>query len=224
VKTIWLVMPRFPDDPRGRSTAEHCALLNAIDVFSPVRIAGQRVSNEPPTAELILTLEDFEFDCFTLNFHWIVSEKMRRAMALGPSDVQYFSVDSSQSEPLPRSKRYQIMHVPVTEYMPELKTLPYRPSKIPPHPVEPRMPSAAISRREAQPMREIFYDRFRDFIYCTDEFAVRILQSDCSGMDFYDPLDFANGRYRFRTLRGIEEMQWDPTSNSMRGMVIRGIH
>ena len=36
-------------------------------------------------------------------------------MALGPSDIQYFDVDSSQSAALPRSKRYQLMHIPVAE-------------------------------------------------------------------------------------------------------------
>jgi hypothetical protein len=194
-------------------------------MFMSNRIAGQFVPNEPPTAKLVLTLEDFDADCFFWNFHWLVSEKMRRVMALGPSDVQYFRVDSSESAPLPRSKHYQIMHVPVTEYMPDQKTVPYRPSEIPAYPVESNMPSAAISSGEAQLTHEIFYDRFRDFIYCTDEFAVRILQADCSGMLFWEPFDRFAGRGQvFRTLRGIEEMRWDPISKSMRSMLIRGVH
>jgi hypothetical protein len=220
-----MAMPRIPEDPSGRRFVDHCALLNATDTFTQNRIAGQRVPNEPPTAKLILTLEDFDADCFFWDFHWIVSEKMRRVMALGPADVQYFSVDSSQSAPLPKSKHYQIMHVPVTEYMPDLKTLPYRPSETPAHPVESTMPSAAVSCGEAQLTHELFYDRFRDFIYCTDEFAVRLLRSDCSGIFFWEPFDyFAHRGRRSRTLRGIEEMRWDPISNSMRSMLIRGLH
>ena len=36
-------------------------------------------------------------------------------MALGPSGIQYFDVDARESAPLPRSKNYRTMHVPVTE-------------------------------------------------------------------------------------------------------------
>src|SRR5579862_9343920 len=45
---------------------------------------------------------------------------MRHAMALGPSDIQYFDVNASESAPLPRSKNFRTMHVPVTEDVADL--------------------------------------------------------------------------------------------------------
>ena len=213
-------MPRVPEGLVG-----HCALLSGTDLFAPNLIAGQRASNELPTAKLILTLEDFDADYFMWRGYTLVSEKMRRAMALRPSDIQFFNVDASESAPLPKSKHYQIMHVPVTEYMSDQKDLVYRPLKVPSRLAESRLASAVASGAAAEPTHDIFYDRFRDFIFCTDEFAVRILQSDCSGITFIDPFDyFADRGLRYRTLRGVEEDRWDPASNSARSMLIRGVH
>ncbi len=120
MKTIWFVMPVFPKGLVG-----HCALLDGTELFVPDLVPGQRGPDELRKAKLILTLEDFDADCLFWNSLWLVSEKMRRAMALGPSDIQYFNVDASESAPLPQSKHYQIMHVPVTEYMSDQKTLSY---------------------------------------------------------------------------------------------------
>lgn len=220
MKTIWIAMPHFPE-----GLVDHCALLDGTEPFTPELIAGERGPNELPRAKLILTLEDFDADCLFWNCLWLVSEKMRRAMALGSSDIQYFDVDASESAPLPQSKNYQIMHVPVTEYMTDQKNLVYRPLKVPKPNVESRLASAVASGRGAELTHEIFHDRFRDLIFCTDEFAVRILKAGCSGINFFDPFDFFGKRpMHFRTLRGIEETRWDPTSNSMRSFLIQGLH
>jgi hypothetical protein len=220
VKTIWFVMPDFPDGLVG-----HCASFDGTELFAPDLIHGQRGPDELPTAKLILTLEDFDADCLFWNSLWLVSEKMRRAMALAPPDIQFFNVDASESAPLPRSKHYQIMHIPVTEYMTDQKNLAYRPLKVPRPSVESRLASAVASGCAAEPTHEFFYDRFRDFIFCTDAFAVRVLQSDCSGITFWDPFDYFAGRgLHFRTLRGVEEDRWDPASNSARKFLIRGVH
>ena len=74
--------------------------------------------------------------------------------------------------------------------MSDQKNLAYRPLKVPKRHVESRLASAVASGRSAELTHEIFYDRFADFIFCTDEFAVKILQSVCSGMIFFDPFDF----------------------------------
>jgi hypothetical protein len=220
VKTIWIVMPLFPV-----GLVDNCVLLDGTDLIRPDLIAGQHEPSERQTAKLILTLEDFDADYFMWGGYTLVSEKMRRAMALAPSDIQYFNVDASESAPLPKSKHYQIMHVPVTEYMPDQKDLVYRPLKVPSRSVESRLASAAASGCAAELTHEIFYDRFRDFIFCTDAFAVRVLRSDCSGITFWDPFDYFAGRgLHFRTLRGVEEDRWDPASNSARKFLIRSIH
>jgi hypothetical protein len=220
VKTIWIVMPLFPV-----GLVDHCVLSDGTDLIRPDLTAGQHETRERPAAKLILTLEDFDADYFMWGGYTLVSEKMRRAMALGPSDIQYFDVDASESALLPKSKHYQIMHVPVTEYMTDQKNLAYRPLKVPRPSVESRLASAVASGCAAEPTHEIFYDRFRDFIFCTDEFAMRVLQSDCSGITFWEPFDyFADRGLHFRTLRGVEEDRWDPASNSARKFLIRGVH
>ena len=226
MKTIRIAMPRLPFHLTGHDMPNHCAFLNSTELSAVVLPKGQPPPNELPTAKLMLTLEDFDADCFMWNSYMMVSENMRRAMALGPSDIQYFNVDASQSAPLPRSKNYQIMHVPVTESMSDQKNLVYRPLKVPKRHVESRLASAVASGRSAELTHEIFYDRFADFIFCTDEFAVKIPQSVCSGMIFFDPFDFfADHRLHFRTLRGVEkEIDWDPIRKIMHTKLTRGVH
>ena len=148
MKTIWIVMPLFPV-----GLVDHCVLSDGTDLIRPDLTAGQHETRERPAAKLILTLEDFDADYFMWGGYTLVSEKMRRAMALGPSDIQYFDIDASESALLPKSKHYQIMHVPVTEYMTDQKNLAYRPLKVPRPSVEsggwlPRsLPAAPPNRR-----------------------------------------------------------------------------
>jgi hypothetical protein len=174
-------------------------------------------------AKLALTLESFELDCFHWNEFTFVSEKMRSAMALGPSDIQYFDVDASESAPLPRSKNYRTMHVPVTEDVADLENSDYicrhRPDG---SVVQAGMPLSLAFRRDAEPTHEIFYEKHFNVIYCTDEFAVRVLQAGCSGAFFFDPSRPFGGEIRLRTLRGVEEIvKW--TKKLFRTKLIRPI-
>jgi hypothetical protein len=136
------------------------------------------------SAKLILTLEDFDLDYFGSGFSF-VSEKLRDAMALGPSDIQYFDVDSSQSAPLPRSKNYRIMHVPVTDDVSDLKNSEYPCRHHPDGSLEIVSPIAPAFRDEAQPVHQIFADRSFKTVYCTDEFALRVLWAGCTGVRFF---------------------------------------
>ena len=47
-----------------------------------------------PVAQLRLTLKSFDTDCFMIESRTFVSERMRNAMALPSSAVQYFDVDA----------------------------------------------------------------------------------------------------------------------------------
>src|ERR1700677_2597360 len=58
-------------------------------------IGGRFVRDGLLAAKLALTLENFDLDCFHRDGFTFVSEKMRDAMGLGPSDIQYFEVDAS---------------------------------------------------------------------------------------------------------------------------------
>jgi hypothetical protein len=176
------------------------------------------------SAKLILTLEDFDLDYFGSGFSF-VSEKMRDAMALGPSDIQYFDVDSSQSAPLPRSKNYRIMHVPVTEDVSDLKNSEYLCRHHPDGSLEINSPIAPAFRDDAQPAHQIFVDRSFKTVYCTDEFALRVLRAACSGVIFMYPSHSFPGLNRhFRTLRGIEEIvKSDPSRDILRTRLIQKI-
>jgi hypothetical protein len=172
--------------------------------------------------QIKFTAEDFDPDCFDWNGFTLVSEKMRHAMALGPSDIQYFDVDSSRASPLPQSRRYQIMHVPVTEDVsdPERSeySLRHRPEGVELF----GRPEAVAFRPDAEPTHEIFYDRFFKVVFCTDEFALRVLRAGCTGILFLDPVDL-RGWGRFRTLRGLEESEWDPKRRTFSDKLIRAI-
>jgi hypothetical protein len=222
---FWMFVPWLPHHVGSSKFTKHCVLLNSSEMFWSDPAAREFAKKEMPTAKLKLTLESFDIDYFFAAHLTLVSEKMRNAMALGANDVQYFEVDASQSAPLPRSMRYQIMHVPVTEDVSDPKNSDYICYHDSDGSVRGGSPLSVAFRPDARPTHEIFYDRFFKAIYCTDEFALRVLKAGCTGMRFYDPArPFGGDAAAFRTLRGVEqEVKWDPFRKILRTKVIREI-
>jgi hypothetical protein len=126
---------------------------------------------------------------------------------LGPSDIQYFDVDASESSPLPRSKNYRTIHVPVMEDVSDPENSDYvRHHRSDGSVIQTGMPLSVVFRRDAEPTHEIFYDRFFKVVHCTDEFALRVLRAGCTGAFFIDPSHSGGNDIRLRTLRGVEEI------------------
>lgn len=225
MKMFWKFAPWLSPSIGLSRFSKHCVFSNAEEMFRTDLAAGELKKGSLPTAKLELTLEDFDFDCFQQGIFMLVSEKMRCAMALGPMDVQYFEVDSSRSAPLPQSKHYQIMHIPVTEDVVDLKNSDYIYHHFSDGSVTDRLPIAVAFRPDAEPKHEIFYDRFFKVLYCTDEFALRVLRAGCSGIRFLDPAPpFERSSSVFRTVRGVEEEEkWDPFRKILRTKLIREI-
>jgi hypothetical protein len=115
VKTLWMFTPWRPESLNAGQLLGRCEFSNGAELRRARPAAGEFLRNELPIVQIEFTDEDYDLDCFEWSGFTFVSEKMRRAMALGPSDIQFFETDTSRSEPLPRSKHYQIMHVPVME-------------------------------------------------------------------------------------------------------------
>ena len=224
MKTFWKFvywMQQYGDE----KLPEHCTVLYTSNLVQPGSRAEGFVLDGLLTAKLTLTLEDFERDCFCWNDLIFVSEKMRNVMALGPSDIQYFDVDASESAPLPRSKNYQTMHVPVTEDVSDLKNSDYLCHHHPDGSTTAESPYTLAFCPDAQPAHEIFYDRSFKAIFCTDELVLRVLRAGCTGAVFFDPSHcFGTPALRIRTLRGVEEfVKWDPSKNILRTKIIRKI-
>jgi hypothetical protein len=217
---FWGFSPWLPDWLNSGHLIGRCKFLNGMELARVRPRDGEFVRDELPTLQIEFAPEDFNPDCFDWNGFTVVSEKMRRAMALGPSDIQYFEVDSSRAAPLPQSKRYQIMHVPVTEDVSDPEhskySLRHRPEGVELW----GRPASVAFRPDAEPAHEIFYDRFFRVIFCTDALALRVLKAGCTGMRFLDP-DLHNDR--FRTLRGVEKSEWDPAQKARRNKLIREI-
>lgn len=225
MKIFWMFMPWLPYHISLSKLNKHCSFTNDAEIFRSHLAPGTFAKKRPPMAKLELTLESFDVDCFFVGGFRLVSEKMRCAMALGPADVQYFEVDASRSAPLPQSKHYQIMHVPVTEDVSDPKNSDYTYHHYSDGSVTGGTPHAVVFRPDAEPTHEIFYDRFFKVIYCTDEFALRVLRAGCSGIRFFDPArGFGGNASAFRTLRGVEqEEKWDPFRKILRTKLIREI-
>jgi len=65
-------------------------------------------------------------------------------------------------------------------------------------------------RHDTNPEHELFRDAFfRKHIFCTDEFAARVLQRKCTGLRFLDLGYLGHEPAHFRTLDGVEEGEWD---------------
>ena len=112
---FWMFTPWLPSRINAGQLIGRCEFLNGAEMVRERLVNGEFYRSGLPTAQIEFTDEDYDQDCFEWKGFTFVSEKMRRATALGPSEIQYLDVDSSRSAPLPRSKLYQIMHVPVTE-------------------------------------------------------------------------------------------------------------
>ena len=210
MKTFWVVTPWFPHWNNWKPLWSGYEFRNAAELLPLLPAAGEFAGAALPTARLEFTREDFDDDCFQLGKFMFVSKEMRRAMALGPADIQYFDVDSSGSTPPLRSKDYQLMHIPVAEDVtdPERSDYTFRHR---PEGVELwGAPDAVAFRPDAEPAHEIFYDRFFKIALCTDEFALRVLQAGCTGMRFLDPTQLNRAGSCHRTLRGVEKAdEWD---------------
>ena len=203
---IWWFGPIWPNVPWMQGFGRYCRYTNAEEMtrarsdsqnFSPVNF---------PIARLELTIEQFSLDCFCWDAYILVSQDLRNAIALNTPDVQYFPVDASLSAPLPRSKNYMIMRVPVTEEMSDLDRSDYHYTEAIGWKGTLFWNRIAI-KRDFQPKHEMFRDSFFSrLILCTDKCAVSILRSGCTGMQFSD-LEHCRrrNRSRFRSLRGLEE-------------------
>jgi hypothetical protein len=210
MKTFWVVTPWSPHWD-WRPFWSGYEFSNVAEISPLLPAAGEFAGAAVPASRIEFTIEDFSDDCFRLGKFMFVSEKMRRVMALGPADIQYFDVDSSQSAPLPRSKRYQLMHVPVVEDVTDPDRSDYKFRHRPEGDELWGAPDAVAFRPDAEPAHEIFYDRFFKIALCTDEFALRVLRAGCTGMRFLDPAQLNGAGSCHRTLRGVEKTdEWDP--------------
>ncbi len=224
MKTLWLFTPWFVYSNESILLAARYNIPNAAELLRARPAHGEFARTELPTAQLEITDEDFDDDCFQMGVFIFVSEKMRRAMALGPSDIQYFDVDTSRSPPLPRSKHYQLLHVAVAEDVSDPEHSDYTYRHRPDGCELYGDPRAVAFRQGADPAHELFYDRFFKVAFCTDAFALRVLWAGCTGARFLDPAHLDHRGGRFRTLRGIEEAgDWDPVRNTYSTKLVREI-
>jgi len=222
---LWVFRPWFPYEIGLDKMRKHCSILNNQDLFNAGFDVGQ-FRSDLAVAQLKITLKTFETDCFLWESRTFVSERMRRAMALDPSAIQFFDVDSSQSAPLPRSMDYKIMVIPVTENVSDPSKSRY--TSIPmPEGGKPMLDVAGIAvRPDAQPAHDLFIDEFFTEAFCTDVFALRVLKAGCTGVRFFDPSQLSIGEpMRFRTLRGVEEEgDWDPVRKIEHTKVVEWIN
>jgi hypothetical protein len=224
---IWWFTHWLPDEPGLDRLGEYCRFVNVDEMFRAWRDAKEPTPNDFPVAQLELRLESFSLDCFVwvanARGYTLVSQDLRDAMALGPQDVEYLPVDASLSAPLPRSKKYMIMRVPVIENIFDPDQSDYKIRNIVGLPKNFISATHMAVRPDAKPTHKIFQDSFFPGIYCTEEFAVRLLQRRCSGVRFYDPAYFNSNPMFLRSLRGIEEETWDPVQEKYHTKLLRAI-
>ena len=226
MKAFWMFTPWLPNSVNAGQWLGRCDLLNSPEIRRALPAPGEFARNAVPVARMTFADESYDRDCFQIGPLTFVSEKLRRAMALGPADIQYFDVDvdRSQSAPLPLSKHYQLMHVPVAEDVSDPEhseyTLRHRPDGLELF----GCPDAVTFRPGAEPAHDIFYDRFFQLTFCTDELALRVLWAGCTGLRFVDPARLKRGLGPYRTLRGVEEDNvWDPVRKIHTVALIREI-
>ena len=187
-----------------------------------IGIYGGRINTDVVrSVKLTILREDFEGDYFNWCGCMFVSEKLRNAMALGASVVEFFEVDDSESAALPRSKKYRMMLPLLEDDVSDRKRSRYGWQMIRPrgyaaekrHRIRPTKSDVPhyvyhiAIRPDFEPDCDLFYDSFfRHTLFCTDALALRVLEAGCTGMSFVSPAGYRKGRPRVRrTLDGVEE-------------------
>jgi hypothetical protein len=145
-------------------------------------------------------------------------------MALGPSDIQYFDVDSSGSASLPRSKRYQLMHVPVAEDVTDPERSDYRfrhrPGGVELWGVPERSPSVQTPIRPTR-FSTIGFSRS---LCAPTHSRCASCRPGGAGMRFLDPARLNRAGSCFRTPRGVEKAdEWDPVRKRSYVKLIREV-
>lgn len=214
MERIWEFAPWMPDHIEPAEFAEHCRFLNSDALYDAGMTPGEKRSTPFPVAQLALTMPSFDVDCFSWEAHILVSERLRRTMALPGEIVDYFPVDASASSATPRSLNYMIMSVAVTESI-------SRAGLGDPFIYEPE----SIDIR-AVPQFPLFRDeQYLGSMFCSDAMAVSVLESGCTGVRFIAPesRDFIRPM-RYRTLRGLEEdAGWDENGERRPTLLVEAV-
>ena len=215
---IWMLMERLPDglDREVLTHRENVAFPNMEDVEKQLGAGsndalGMRCYKWSPAEAftVFISLPELAFDFWHLTIGAIVSARLRKAWASASSAVEYVAVDAADSCLEAQAQDYRLMHVmaeatvvdPANSDYDIADQLDWLPKGFPFY-----VRSFAI-RSDVAPPVPLFRDTFaRNYIFCTDELAVRALSAGCMGIRFADP---ATQRLlqpiRYRTLEGIAE-------------------
>jgi hypothetical protein len=225
MQRLWIFRPWIPYAIGLEKLVRHCSILNGRELFEAGYHAG-RSRPDLPVARLKLTLKNFDTDCFMFESRTFVSERLRSAMALESSAVQFFDVDASQSAPVPRSMNYKIMVISVTEEASDPSMSNYISLPVPHSEISMITAERITVRPDFVPVHDLFHDRFFLEVFCTDQLAVRVLKAGCTGMRFFEPAQLSIAvPMRFRTLRGIEEEgEWDSVKKIEHTKLVEAIH
>ena len=228
MRNIWAVREAIPtviklDAPTadcGIIGQMFCRILNRAEITLAGDCGGRERATPFPVAKIAITINEFDWDFFTCEGRMFVSERMRQAMALDPADVRYFDVDARQSPPGPRGMDYQIMEPAVSDdvsdhSMTDEEWKRHVADHIAAEETGVPAPTNGVKiRPDAAPAHDLFYDAPRGRLFCTDAFALRVLNSGCIDMCFPVPSHMYGANVRYRTLQGIEEyVGWDEEAN-----------
>ncbi len=177
-----------------------------LEISEIVPFRGEIRDRPLPKPELAITRDDFDFDFFIANLWMFISEDLIQIMDLHAPDYGVFDIDDQRSEPLPRSKKYRMLEV----YASEDATDPDQARFEPYQPYPDRDPMTMLRgvtiRPGFSPKRSLFYDSNTRELFCTDELAVKVLESGCTGMNFIEPGEFQEEQPLIKTLRGVERL------------------
>jgi hypothetical protein len=220
--TFWMFTPWPPGWLNAGYFLGRYSFLNSEEMLRARPCPGEFARDGLPLARMRFDAEGVDDDCLPLGVWTLASDKMRRAMSFGLPEIQYFDVDTIQFSTSPSAKNYKIMHVSVTEDVSDPGRSEYTFRKCAGGSTELMDPIAVAFQPEARPVHEIFVDRFFKAVYCTDAFAVRVLEAGCTGVRFLDPVTpFGVQRGYHRTLRGVEEDEWDSGKKVFRSKLVR---
>lgn len=203
--SVYLALARSMDEDKPCVEIIHNVQHDEFDKFAMSMYQKVEMNHPSPAATFIIRNEKFDADYFTWGGYSFVSERMREAMALDPSQVRFLELDDSQSAPLPRSKNFRMMELDTVENVSDLERTPYTMTQYGPDaPLVPYLCGPLAIRSDAAPEHDLFYDEYFDTeLLCTEALALRVLKAGCTGIRFRYP---EAEEMLYRTLRGVEKI------------------
>jgi len=150
--------------------------------------------------ELEFSSDKVDTDSFSRQCLYAVSKKLRDVLQLSEGEALFIDLEISGTNPLMEQKDLRAVIFTGKEDVVDLERSDYRVMKSEYSEIDFRSLNTARFKSNVRTKHKVFRDAFFNQLFCTNEIALRLLESDCVGFGLYHP-GFIFGSHPIRLTR-----------------------